>query len=123
VVFGLPVIALQYLGPRLGPVDADRWVSLLQALLAGWVLYVNLGMLVEGLLVRRQVGVVGDLLVAGIAALLYMASLASAVCAIVTSRLWYPLLFHACVAMLAAWTGIRWFQFARRARERSAQPK
>ena len=115
VVFGIPVIALQYFGHRLGPLDADRWVSLLQALLAGWIVYVNLGMLFEGLLLMRQ-RVGGDLLVAGLALLIYIVSLVSAARGIVTSRLWYPLAFHACVLILAIWSGARWWQFARRVR-------
>ena len=49
-VFGIPVVALQLWGAKLGPADSERWVSLLQAILCGWVVYVNLGMLVEGLL-------------------------------------------------------------------------
>src|SRR3954471_24566181 len=60
VVFGLPVLALQRYGGALGPTDSERWVSLLSALLAGWVLYVNLGMLVEGLITLRDRGVSGD---------------------------------------------------------------
>jgi len=115
VVFGIPVIALQYFGQRLGPIDADRWVSLLQALLAGWIVYVNLGMLFEGILLLRQ-RVTADLFVASAALLIYIVSLVSAVRGIVTSRLWYPLAFHVCVLILAIWTGVRWWQFARRAR-------
>src|SRR4051794_34598570 len=53
VVFGLPVLALQWWGGSLGPLDAQRWASLLQSIMCGWVLYVNLGMLLEGLLVER----------------------------------------------------------------------
>jgi cation transport ATPase len=119
VVFGLPVIALQYFGRRLGPIDADRWVSLLQALLAGWVVYVNLGMLFEGMLLLRQRvhgRMTADLFVAGAALLIYIVSLVSAVRGIVASRLWYALAFHACVLILAAWTGVRWWQLARRVR-------
>src|SRR5207247_2497394 len=48
VVFGLPVIALQLWGHKLGPIDAQRWASVMQLLLAGWVMYVNLGMVFEG---------------------------------------------------------------------------
>jgi hypothetical protein len=115
VVFGLPVIALQYFGRRLGPVDAERWVSLIQALLSGWIVYVNLGMLFEGILLLRQ-RVTADLLVAGLSLTIYIVSLISAAHAIVTSRLWYPLAFHVCVLILAVWTGVRWWQLARRAR-------
>ena len=113
VVFGLPVVALQYFGHRLGPVDSDRWVSLLQALLAGWVVYVNLGMLAEGILLLRQ-RVTADLCVAAAALILYVVSLVSALRGIVTAHVWYPLAFHACVLVLAAWTGTRWWQLGRR---------
>ena len=115
IVFGLPVVALQLYGRALGPVDSERWVSLLQALLAGWVLYVNLGMLFEGVLLlpatRRATG---DLLVASIAVALYGYSLVSAAHGVVTGRLLFrPLLFHVCVIVLAAWTGWRWWRCAR----------
>lgn len=112
LVFGLPVVALQYWGRALGPVDSDRWVSLLQAVLAGWVLYVNLGMLFEGALLLRQ-RITSDFVVASIAALLYVASLISAVHGIVVSRLWYPLMFHVAVMVLATWTGLQWLRNAR----------
>ena len=113
VVFGLPVVALQYIGPRLGPTDSARWVSLLQALLAGWIVYVNLGMLFEGLLLARR-RITADFTVILYASLLYLASLVSALRAIVTSHRWYALRFHYCVMILAVWTGLRWWQFARR---------
>jgi len=115
VVFGLPVVALQWWGRSLGPVDADRWVSLLQALLSGWVVCVNLGMLVEGMLLLRS-GPRADFVVAGIAVCLYLYSLISALHGIISDHLWYrPLLFHVCVIMLAGWTGWRWRRMSRHA--------
>src|SRR5437016_2553518 len=63
VVFGLPVLALQRWGTSLGPADAARWVPILQALLAGWVMYLNLGMLFEGLLLLRRGKLTADFLV------------------------------------------------------------
>src|SRR5687768_14890732 len=114
VVFGLPVIALQVYGRALGPADSERWVSLLQALLAGWVLYVNLGMLFEGVLLLPARRVTGDLVVAVFAVALYAYSLISAAHGIVTTRLLFrPLLFHVVVMVLAAWTGWRWWRCAR----------
>jgi hypothetical protein len=111
IVFGLPVVALQLYGRALGPADSERWVSLLQALLAGWVLYVNLGMLFEGILLLPARRVTGDFLVSILAVALYGYSLVSAAHGIVTGRLLYrPLLFHACVIVLAAWTGWRWWR-------------
>ena len=116
MVFGLPVVALQIYGARLGPADADRWVSLLQALLAGWVVYVNLGMLAEGVLHIAR-GLRADLLITAAAVVLYGYSLISAAAGIVTGKLWYrPLMFWACVVLLAAWPGLRWWQWARRIR-------
>jgi hypothetical protein len=121
VVFGLPVVALQWWGSALGPIDADRWVSLIQALMCGWVLYVNLGMLVEGILIPRLSSTSAvesclrrDFLVASCATALYLSSLVSALHGIITAHLWYrPLLFHICVIVLAAWTGWRWMRLSR----------
>ena len=114
IVFGLPVVGLHFAAPLLGPTDFERWGSLLSALLAGWVVYVNLGMLAEGMLLRR---VTSDLLVSSASILLYLFSLITAMHAVVLGRLWYrPVLFHACVVVLAAWTGLQWWRRARAAR-------
>jgi len=111
IVFGLPVIALQLYGRALGPTDSERWVSLLQALLAGWVLYVNLGMLFDGILRLPARRITGDFVIAATALLLYVYSLISAAHGIVTTRLLFrPLLFHVCVIALAAWSGWRWWR-------------
>jgi cation transport ATPase len=111
VVFGLPVLALQRFGPVLGPTDSQRWVGLLQALLCGWVVYVNLGMLFEGIaLLFAQKRLTGDLIVASASAGLYLYSLVSAFHGVVTKRLWYPTLFHLCIMLLAMWTGWQWFR-------------
>src|SRR6185369_14510741 len=55
-VFGVPVVALAVWGKVLGPFDSQRWAGVMQALLAGWVLYVNLGMLAEGIIRKRVTG-------------------------------------------------------------------
>jgi hypothetical protein len=113
VVFGVPVVALQLWGSALGPSDAWKWVPLLQALLSGWVVYVNLGMLIEGVIVVRR-AVTGDLMTIVIALGLYLFSVIS------TARILFGevrqprlILFHAVVILLAFWTGIQWFRFAR----------
>src|SRR5271156_1761343 len=50
VVFGLPVIALEQFGHHLGGPESDRWVGILEALLAGWVVYVGAaGLAFEGI--------------------------------------------------------------------------
>jgi hypothetical protein len=48
-----------------------------------------------------------------IALAVYAVSLVSAVRGIATATLWYPLLFHVCVTILAVWTGMRWLRHAR----------
>ena len=113
VVFGLPVLALQRWGTSLGPADAGRWVPILQALLAGWVLYVNLGMFVEGLLLSRRGKLTADLLISALAAAMYGFSLVSALHIVVSGWPWYrPMMFHATVLLLIAWGGIRWAQMS-----------
>jgi len=111
VVFGAPVLALQRWGSILGPVDSQRWASVLQALLCGWVMYVNFGMIVEGFVVRR-LDVLIDCLIATTALALYAWSVAAVVHVLSRGTLWpQPLLFHACVILLATWTGLQWFRF------------
>jgi hypothetical protein len=115
IVFGLPVIALQLYGRTLGPTDSERWVSLLQALLAGWVLYVNLGMLFEGILLLPTRRITGDFIISNVAAACYLYSLVSAAHGVVTGRLLFrPLLFHVCVIVLAIWTAWRWWRTSSR---------
>ena len=117
LVFGLPVLALHWLGPALGGAEAPRWTGLFQTLLAGWVMYVAaVGMIFEGalLLVRRKV-VTPDSVVAAIALAIYgVGVVAWAMLLIpgVTSRL--PMPFHYSVMLLTAWCGGRWTWLSRR---------
>src|SRR4051794_16875055 len=75
VIFGLPVLALQWFGPRLGGAEASRWIWLLQAILAGWIVYIAAaGMLFEGLM-ARSLTTLPDLLVAIFAIGMYVISL------------------------------------------------
>jgi hypothetical protein len=54
------------------------------------------------------------LVVSALAVALYGYSLISAAHGVVAGRLLFrPLLFHACVILLAAWTGWRWWRMAR----------
>ncbi len=113
-VFGLPVLALQAWGHALGGDEAERWVGVLQALLAGWVVYVGAaGMLFEGLIVLPR-RVMADLITALAAVLAYVFSLVSVVHVLFTGQLWYrPLLFHVSVMVVAAWTGFQWWRWSR----------
>src|SRR5205085_5637729 len=118
VVFGLPVIALQLWGSKLGPTDAQRWASVMQMLLAGWVMYVNLGMIFEGaLLLRRGFDkltagrITADFVIATVALALFLFSAISVSRVFISGALWYrPLLFWAQVVVLAAWTGFSWWR-------------
>lgn len=109
VVFGLPVVVLQYFGAALGGPEAPRYVVVLQALLAGWVIYVGAaGMLLEGWLRFercRRVG--GDFLIAVAAVLAYVASLVFAAALLIGRAGTLPF-FHAPVILIAVWTGFRW---------------
>src|SRR4051812_39463558 len=76
IIFGLPVIGLQYFGASLGGPEAPRWVAILQALLAGWVVWIGTaGMLFEGLILLPRRGPTIDLFVAAAAIALYVTTL------------------------------------------------
>src|SRR5690349_4546179 len=123
VVFGAPVLALEWFGRGLGGPEADRWVSLFEALLAGWVVYVAAaGMLSEGallVLARRERSTVElvDLLIGVLAALAYAAGLPRLVI-LLTGHTWaaaqWPHTFQISVATLAVWTGLRWWTLAKK---------
>ena len=115
-VFGLPVVALELGGRSLGGAESDRWVSLLQALLAGWVVYVAAtGMAVEGAVVlldrrRPPAWLLADLIVACASALLYLISLlrlAPLLTGHPSANAW-PSLFTPAVVLLAGWSCLRW---------------
>jgi cation transport ATPase len=115
VIFGLPVIALQYFGHSLGgtPQEADRWIAILQALLCSWIVYVAAaGMLFEGIVLLPHVLRV-DFIIAVIVVLLWFFSLLSTLAIFVRAHpLDWPRLFHWVVFILTAWCGLRWWQIA-----------
>ena len=108
IVFGLPVVALQYFGAALGGPEAPRYVAVLQALLAGWVMYVGaVGMLVEGSILLDRRGFTADFAFAFVAAAVYFFSLVTGAHVVLTGR-GMPPAFHLSVIIIAIWTGIRW---------------
>lgn len=119
VVFGLPVVALQWFGRSLGGAESDRWVSLFQALLAGWVVYTGAtGMLAEGMLrvfagERPPLSILADSVVAGVAAMAYLLSLPHLVAALAGRPAGWPHAFHWCVLLSATWTALRWERTSR----------
>lgn len=115
VVFGLPVIALQLWGHRLGGREAARWAGVFQALLAGWVVYVAAaGMLFEGaLLLARRRRLTADLVCAAAAVGVYLFSAIRLVHVLFGSAETRPV-FQWVIVILGTWSGVRWWQFSRR---------
>lgn len=117
VVFGLPVLALELAGRSLGGPEADRWVSLFQALLSGWVVYVAAtGMAIEGafaVLARRRPSpwLLSDLVVSCASVLLYLVSALRLVPLLAGRRIaqGWPSLFAAVVVLLSTWSCLRWW--------------
>ena len=109
IVFGLPVIALQYFGHQLGGAESVRWITIMQIVLTGWILFVAAtGMISEGVMVivaRRKI--TADFLVAIIATAVFLASCTAAGVFFFGSKDW-PRLFHIVVILLIVWTGARW---------------
>jgi hypothetical protein len=115
LVFGLPVLALHWLGPALGGPEAPRWTGLFQTLLAGWVMYVAAaGMIFEGVLqlLRRKITL--DPVIAVIALTLYVVGVVGWTMLLVGAEApRVPIPFHYGVVLLAAWCGLRWAWLAR----------
>jgi cation transport ATPase len=104
-VFGLPVIALQYFGHRLGGAESGRWVAIIQFVMTAWILFIAAtGMITEGtmLLVSRR-KITSDFVVAIAAALVFLISCVP---------IW-PRMFHIVVIVLAVWSGVRWRSLTR----------
>jgi hypothetical protein len=120
VVFGAPVLALQWFGRSLGGPESDRWATLFQALLAGWVVYVAAaGMLSEGVLLllaplRMPKASLADLAVASIAIMTYLFALPRLVALLMGQAPTWPSMFYAPVMLLALWTGLRWRHLAKK---------
>jgi len=116
VVFGIPVIALHYLGPKLGASDAARWTGLLQALLAGWTLYIGaIPLLAEGFLLMSQRQFKLDLVIALCALLLYIIGLAGWIMTLRGRAAPFPAGFSYSVVILVLWSGVQWLRLSNQA--------
>lgn len=128
VVFGLPVLTLQWFGRSLGGVESGRWVALFQALLAGWVVYVAAtGMLAEGVLwalgkARAPLGTRLDALVGGMCIAVYLASLGRPLGLLLSPGFGWPSGFHWCVVTIGLWSSLRWWGLSRRCRPEIRTP-
>ena len=114
-VFGLPVIALHFVGPLLGGEESGRWVGLFQMLLAGWVMYVGvMGMAVESLLRRT---ITSDGLIALAAIICYLSAFCALFYLFTTAK---PPKFHGefywAVVIALVWSAVQWFRTSKRLR-------
>jgi cation transport ATPase len=115
IIFGLPVLFLQWFGTSLGGPESSRWVAIFQALLAGWVTYVvAVGLMTEGvMLLLARSKLTADLIVAALATVAYLFSAISVVGVFFTGHIWYrPLVFHVIVFALGAWSAVQWWRCA-----------
>jgi hypothetical protein len=126
LVFGIPVVTLQWFGQRLGGAEAARWAAVFQALLAGWVVYVAAsGMVVEGVLVlvarRATQFLICDLSVSLIAIVVYAVSVGCLFARMFGQEYWLVSgsASTAAVVILVAWTGLRWLTLSRRQTDRT----
>ena len=106
-IFGAPVLALQWFGPRLGGPEAPRFIAVFQAILSGWILYVaGAGMLFGAWL---------DAIVALLAVCMYLFGLVCIAPLVLTGHMLNRSpAFHWPVILLLIWTGLRWWQLSRR---------
>ena len=106
-VFGMPVLALHFIGPQLGGPEAPRWIGLLEMLLAGWVVYVGvLAMVVEAMM-RKKISL--DSIIASLALLSYLIAAISFLRAMILAQgfhLYWG--FPAAVLISIALNGARW---------------
>ncbi len=118
IVFGLPVVALQLWGRALGGEESGRWVGGMQALLAGWIMYVGAaGMVFEGCIELTRRRITGDFLAGCAACSLYVWSVKAWIMPPVEQGGASGMMFHLVVLIVMVWTGWRWTRM-RRARPR-----
>lgn len=115
VVFGLPVLALQLFGSKLGGLEAKRWVVILQAVLAGWVAWTGTaGMLFEGVLLFQR-RVAPDFVAACVGVSFYLIAIIMGIRSVMGYAEPGPF-FSLAVIWIAGWTGWQWWRYERRAR-------
>jgi cation transport ATPase len=116
-VFGLPVVGLHWFGEGLGGEDAARWSGLIQALLAGWVMYVGAaGALFEGAILWKRGRMTGQLVVSGVAVGVYFYSVLVWLMSLVRGGYWPTRpVFVVAVLLVMGWSGWGWWRMARQA--------
>ena len=113
MVFGLPVLALYFFGPKVGGPEAARWIGLLQALLAGWCLYLAaLPLLTESAMLLAMGKFRFELLIAVAAMILYVVGLVGWIFTLRGRAALMPSAFSIEVALLIAFSGVQWLRFS-----------
>lgn len=114
VIFGIPVVALYYFGPKLGGADSARWTGLLQSLLAGWTLYIGaVPLLTESLLLLAQHKLKFDFLISLCAFILYILGLIGWIFSLRGNRAPVPVAFSLLIILLVLWSGVQWLRLSR----------
>jgi cation transport ATPase len=112
-VFGLPVLALQFLGPQLGGPEAGRWIGLLQALLSGWCLYLAaLPMLSESMMLLSLGKVKLELFISSATIVLYLLGVVGWIFTLRGRAALLPSAFGLAVIILIAWSGVQWLRLS-----------
>jgi len=110
-VFGLPVLALYLFGPKLGGPESARWTGLLQALLAGWCLYLAaLPLLSESAMLLAMGKLRIDLLIGLAAAIFYIIGVVGWIFTLRGGTAQLPSAFSCEVILLIAWSGGQWLR-------------
>ena len=115
MVFGLPVIALHFLGPKLGGAESARWIGLFQALLAGWCLYLAaLPLLSEGAMLLALGKFRFDLLIGLAAVIFHIVGVVGWIFTLRGSPAPFPSAFAIAVSVLIVWSGVQWVRLSSR---------
>ena len=113
MVFGLPVLALQFFGPKLGGPEAGRWIGLLQALLSGWCLYLAaLPMLSESMMLLSLGKVKLELFISSATIVLYLLGVVGWIFTLRGRGALMPSAFGLAVIILIGWSGVQWLRLS-----------
>jgi cation transport ATPase len=120
LIFGLPVLALELFGEKLGGAESARWVMLFQALLAAWVMFVGaVPMIMENILAkaeRRNQDIKLSSSASGLwAVAIYFVGIFSWVLVLRGGRR-IPYTFAISVAIVIISSGVQWLRLSRQPR-------
>lgn len=108
------MLALHFFGPRLGGPESARWIGLMQALLAGWCLYLAaLPMLSESLMLIAMGKLRIELAVSLAAMILYIIGVTGWIFTLRGRAAPLPSAFSVVVVILILWSALHWFRLAR----------